>query len=195
VFIKIRELQPSDIADHYESWLERIDRHTFSLAFQEGVATATNEFAEEFLTIYSKLYDNLHDVLSLFSGMPYIWTKRTLLSYLSSREVTLSRISLEGGVKSVLRGELLVRDLQRIGFLGLGIETHEAAAGLKTFNLHFEYLEDKPYTGNWSIAVLSPMFYDYINVRRQPHVLVDPHSRLSIPNSVWQGIEDLDVTR
>ena len=161
-----------------------------SSIFRLSIEKFTRIAVKDFLDLFGKIYENLDDVLHLFSSKPSIWSNEVLLNYLHSHKASLKRRD----TNDVYQGVSLIETLQRIGFLGLGTRSLKSVVpiGTERYDLHFSFIEDYPYRGGWDVAVIAPVFYSSYDIRKVEKRIIQPHNQLLLFNRAIHSITSYD---
>jgi hypothetical protein len=158
----------------------------WSELFQRKVSDTAVSSAEAFYSIFDKVYDGLSEMLDSFRSRPNVWMRTNLEHFLAGQNLSLT--GRETG--HAHRAEALVAAMYRMGFLGLGFRDsrREATKHLRYFDVRYSFLTDRKPDPRWQIAVVPPVFYDFLEIHSNLGIVVRPHDRLVLPDVTVQRL-------
>lgn len=160
---------------------------------QDVVEDESEEIADSVLDIFGKMYLNIRSLIFKFKSRPNIWTKMNFELFV--RENCLGIVEDRTQYQKIINPDVVIDLLYRIGFVGFGSDTNIAPENCENYNLSFSYISKSRRHSNWDIAVISPIFYDYIGALPDQHVTIYPHKNLTLPPTTLKSIRNYDIAR
>jgi len=149
---------------------------------QSSVEEFSYRIRKDIIDVFSRIYYGLEEVMKAFQQRPNVWLKNQLIDFVKSNNLMLIEIENENEFKN----ENLIKQLQIIGFLGLG---NRSIGGVSnSFDIRFSFLEYFPTYKSWEIAAISPLFYDSYDIRPVDDIIVSPHAKLSFGFTSYQKL-------
>jgi len=156
----------------------------WNTAIQSACEEQSNVISTNITDIYETMYDGITDILNLFEGRPNVWGTQNFRSFIDD----LCKNMVKPFEKEkYINGNNLIRLLFQMGFIGFGFHTPLSPHGREHFDYAFGYLKwtDKK---KWNMVIVSPVFYDYLNIQPINSITVVPHMQLSLSKGQFSSI-------
>lgn len=155
----------------------------------DSVEEQTIQIARSIQDVFSKMFTGFDQLLHTFQGAQNGFHPDQIMNFLENNCTSL--VTDMATKKQIDDPNELLQILFRSGFLGLGRSTHEAPPNCEQFRLEFSYVKPVILYNSWDIAVISPVFYDFVGTRRTPLSDVVPHNRLTLtPTMIKEMAEE-----
>ena len=149
-----------------------------SVRIVESVEEQSVQIARSIQDVFAKMFDGFDHLLHLFQGGPNGYRPEQLMKFLESN--CCSTIKDVSSRKIVDDPKEVLSILFKSGFLGIGRDTHEEPPNCEQYRLEFSYVKPVNIYSRWDIAVISPVFYEFVGVKRSPITEVVPHDHLTL---------------
>ncbi|MCH9661757.1 MAG: hypothetical protein K0U54_12705 [Bacteroidetes bacterium] len=136
------------------------------------------KITQSIINNFQLIFLGFEDLVALFRGRPNVWQKPQIEGFL--RENGLGLVQDAGTKKIVNNEKRLIEILFQSGFIGMGQNTHAAPQNCQQYKLSFSYVKQVGIGERWDIAAISPIFYDYVGIKREPAIGIVPHKPLTL---------------
>jgi len=161
----------------------------YSLIAAEAIEQRSIHISRSVQDIFEKIYSGYAALLHIFNGASSGFRKNTLYEFI--QDECCGVLTNNATKIPVIEPAEVLKILFRSGFIGLGRNTHDAPQNCEQYQLEFSYLRPVIMSDRWDIALISPIFYDFVGIKRDPITNVIPHKKLLIPPKSIKALDDL----
>lgn len=165
--------------------ISKVTESTWISIVQDSCEEKSVELSRSVLNIFSQLFENIEELVFAFEGRPNIWTKSNFLSFL--HENHWPTISKKAGHNMGIVGERLINVLYTMGFIGFGFRKSTFPPGGRNYEVAFSYLKWTQ-KRKYDLIVITPVFYDELNMQPIHGVVVEPHKDIKITTSMYNYV-------
>lgn len=157
--------------------LHKATETEWNFAIQNACEEQSIVISKNIFDIYDTMYKNLQDLLNQFEGRPNLWTAQNFRYFISDR---CKNIITSIGSEKYINGNELIRLLYLMGLVGFAFRDQSGAPhGRVHFKCYFSFLKWTE-RKQWEFIVLSPVFYDFLNIQPMNAIVVVPHLPLKL---------------
>lgn len=171
------------------------DQMEMSVILHECVSDNCASIVNNVHNVYGKLYEGLQAVFDAFRSRANIWSRNSLIRYIVSRELVVTRHD----VKAQYAGNDLIVVLQKIGILGLGryqkmfVQGGSERGIGRHFKPRFSFIEDLPPDSRWEVAVFSPYFADAVDMEIVDKISIKPDESFRLGNLTLESLDSYEA--
>ena len=180
----------SDLGYSFET-LATVREIEWNKSIQDACEENSNDIAKNTVDIYETIYPGIETLLELFEARPNIWTSGSLREFINNKAGNIVRF---GETSGLIQGKHLIEILYSMGFLGYAFLSPLASSHLtRIYDVVFSYLKYSKQS-SWDLAILSPVFYDYLRIKPIEKIIVAPHEQLKINWKVADQLAKYDYS-
>lgn len=141
-----------------------------------AIEQQTIEISKGIISVFCKLYPGFSELLTIFAGNINIYSKKGLEEVI---DVYATDLMKDITTNEYINDKNKIIDiLYRSGVIGFGRNNYVNSNFGNEYNLYFSYVKASSCGQSWDCALISPIFYDYLAVQREPVTNVEPHKKL-----------------